>query len=107
MKRNYAAHQLVVSADGWLPQYVVTLEDSRVVHCSALEGEPPFTQWLGGAIILSSMNALPPMVEFPMAMDELVQLLTAGNQGTSAQYAWHVTPVDVASGIVRSARLLD
>ncbi len=107
MKRNYAAHQLVTSADVWLPHYVVTLEDRRVVHCSALEGEPAFTQWLGGVIILSSMKSLPPEADFPMEMSELVQLLTAGNRGTSTQYAWHVAPTDVATGIARSARLLD
>jgi len=106
MKRNYAAHRLILSADEHLSHQVVALEDGRVAGHCPLVGEPAFTQWLGGVIILSSSDALPDALHCPVPLDELIRLLTRGNNETSVSYAWHVTAADAATGVVRSVRRL-
>ncbi len=106
MKRNYAAHQLVLSADERLSRQVVTLEEGRLAGYFPLQGEPAFTQWLGGMIVLSSLDALPDAAQCPVSLDELVRLLTMENNEASDLYAWHVAAADVATGLVRAVRLL-
>lgn len=48
--RRYAAHAVCCGGTQRYEPGVVELEEGRVVRAYALEGEAPFTVWLGGNI---------------------------------------------------------
>lgn len=52
MTRLVAAHRVITSDGREMKSSVVELDGERVVNVSALLGERPFTEWLGGTIYL-------------------------------------------------------
>ncbi|MGN0282064.1 MAG: hypothetical protein ACI4B3_07180 [Prevotella sp.] len=51
--RKVAAHR-IVNGNEVTKLAVLTLEDGIVADCTPLQGEEPFTEWLGGEITLRS-----------------------------------------------------
>lgn len=52
MKRIVAANRIITPDAGIVSLGVVELEDRTVSHVSRLDGEQPFTEWLGGTIAI-------------------------------------------------------
>lgn len=52
MTRLVAANRVITSDGREMKSSVVELDGERVVNVSALFGERPFTEWLGGTIYL-------------------------------------------------------
>ena len=52
MTRLVAANRVITSDGREMKSSVVELDGARVVNVSALLGERPFTEWLGGTIYL-------------------------------------------------------
>lgn len=52
MTRLVAANRVITSDGREMKSSVVELDGERVVNVSALLGERPFTEWLGGTIYL-------------------------------------------------------
>lgn len=51
MIRRIAANRIIAS-DKQFSQYVIEIKDGIVIDCYPLHEELPFTEWLGGTILL-------------------------------------------------------
>lgn len=106
MRKQFAAHQVIVSANCRFKQQVVEIEDKIVSGYFPLTEEIASTEWVGGTIILSSYRSDEiKQITFPMEFESLIMLLTE-NQTLPVRYAWHVSAEDTSAGIVHSIRQL-
>ena len=88
--KRYACHRVYDGCNHYHPQSVVTVtEKGEVLECASLTHETPFTEWIGGVIILS------PMIELSMARDFKTLLNNAFREKNDSHlYAWHVSHFD-------------
>ena len=52
MKRQVAANRIITSDNTEIKLGVVELDDTIVTHVYSLQGEQPFTEWIGGTITI-------------------------------------------------------
>ena len=87
--KNYACHRVYDSYNHYRPQSVVAIsENGEVMECMPLMHETSFTEWIGGVIILSPLQAIPTYPDFGTMVKEMT---------TPAQaplYAWHIAGFD-------------
>lgn len=87
--KSFACHRLYETADKYLGQSVVTVNDNgEVVSFSSLDSEVRHTTWIGGVIILSSLR------EFVRRDDFTDTLHALTGEGGCPLYAWHVSDFD-------------
>lgn len=55
--RRVAATRVYFDDKSFLSNHVVELSDGQVIHHYPLSGELPMTEWLGGTIIIRSLQA--------------------------------------------------
>ena len=85
--KNYACHRVYRTSGHYQPQSVVTIsEKGEVIDCRPLSLEIPFTEWIGGVIILSPDSELSLPIDFKI----LRQQNTKGNESFPL-YAWHIS----------------
>lgn len=98
--RHYGVHYVYGISSQPSIQQVVTVDKGLVRDVCSLTEEQPFTEWMGGAIVLSDQAEA--RVILPAAMQEVVTKL----ETFKGKYAWYITAEEVASGIVRTLHRL-
>ena len=89
MKR-FACHRLYAGNGYVLQKAVVSINEAGEIQSyEPLEGETPFTQWIGGVILVNSSPAWEIKGTFSALRNELSGLFA--NQPC---YAWHLTAFD-------------
>ncbi len=112
MIKRYAAHWVITPEKNRLKQSIVELEEGSVTCIVPLTEETAFTEWIGGIIIVSSFDQCKEQLSLPMEMEQLISFFIGqmvvyeSDTNTPALHAWHITPEDMASGIVRSLQRL-
>ena len=85
--RNYACHRVYKVSGHYQSQSVVTItENGEFIDCRPLSHEIPFTEWIGGIVMLSSDSELSLPIDFKI----LRQQNTKGNESFPL-YAWHIS----------------
>lgn len=113
MKKRFAAHQLIISANCRLKQYVVEMEGKIVSRIFPLTEEIAFTEWIGGMIILSADNEKIKHMQLPTKLESVLMLLADNSiqekgviEENQQLCAWHISAEDVSAGIVHAMRQL-
>lgn len=77
--KNYACHRVYDSPQHYLTQSVVSIADNgEVMKCKPLSQETAFTEWIGGAIVLSPESE----ITLPIDFKTLRQQSTKGNESS-------------------------
>jgi hypothetical protein len=113
MKR-FAAHRVLTSRnDRERKLWVVTLEGTRVLSLAPFTEEVPFTEWIGGWILVTSTTAAPLTFPCPLAtfLQTMLPDVSSWNEKGEAlsntpQVAWYISPEEVAQSLVTRPRLL-
>ena len=58
MKRQVAANRIITSDNTEIKLGVVELDDTIVTRVYSLQGEQPFTEWIGGTITIKTANGV-------------------------------------------------
>lgn len=88
---RYACHRVYDTFGHCHPQAVVAIDtDGKVIGCTPLTHETPFTEWIGGVIVLSPMYEKGSWTDF-----RSIRCGTAPN-GQLPLYAWHISHFDFA-----------
>ena len=102
MKKYYGVHRLYGGFPSELSLQVIAVENGRCVAYRPLTEETAFTEWVGGAAILSAKEEADTQLRLPMSMDAVRAILLA----TPGNHVWHVDADDCSSGIVSHIRRL-
>lgn len=87
--KRYACHRVYDGCNHYHPQSVVTVtEKGEVLECASLTHETPFTEWIGGVIILSPLSEAMAGTDFPTLLREMTI------PGRTPLYAWHIPHFD-------------
>lgn len=87
--KRYACHRVYDGCNHYHPQSVVTVtEKGEVLECASLTHETPFTEWIGGVIILSPLSEAVAGTDFPTLLREMTI------SGRTPLYAWHIPHFD-------------
>ena len=100
MKKYYGVHRLYGGVPTELTLQVIVVDNGQCVAYHPLSEETPFTEWLGGAAILSGEESVD--IRFPATMDAIRALLL----GTAGNNVWHIGAEDCSSGMVSRIRRL-
>lgn len=92
---NYACHRLIDECGGMHASSIIKLDDEgRIVGIIPFnQEEQPFTQWLGGTILLTQ-DRIPPLTQGKSLEEHRCK---AGNHPdtTAPLYAWHTPLLDM------------
>lgn len=58
MKRKVAANRIITSDNTEIKLGVVELDDTIVTRVYSLQGEQPFTEWIGGTITIKTADGV-------------------------------------------------
>lgn len=87
--KKFACHRVYDSYNHFFNQSVVSISRQReVLSITPLTSEISSTEWIGGVIILSGLEEVPPHLE----IHNIFQELTSSNQ--PPLYAWHISDFD-------------
>jgi len=97
--RRVAVHRIYLSAKQTIDNGVVVLDNEFVEKVFPLTEEIEKTEWIGGAVFLSSFN----YIEEPdgiKTVEEAIEKITADRKESDLSYAWHASKVDFRKGIL-------
>lgn len=99
---NYACHRLIDEKDKIHAHSIIHVDKSQGVvigHEPFPKEELPFTQWLGGTVILLSKAQLP-LLSNAHTLSEYIDNIEANTSipiGDAPLYAWHTPLIDIHS----------
>ena len=94
--KNYACHRVYEVSGHYQSQSVVTItEEGEVTDCKPLSQEIPFTEWIGGIIMLSPDSKL----SLPIDFKKLRQQTTKGKE-SSPLYAWYISDFNFQKEVI-------
>lgn len=97
----YGVHRLISAADTCELMQIVEVTDGKVTSHYPFTAETPFTEWLGGTLVLS--GCLQIESNLPQPVETICQQLLA----CPGTYGWHISADDWAFGtVVRLKRLV-
>lgn len=88
MKR-FACHRVYSTTENLLHKAVVCIDEKgEVISCAPFDEEVPFTQWIGGVVLLTTTTQLELRADFKTTLAELTIL------PNHPIHAWHLSPFD-------------
>ena len=97
--RRVAVHRIYLSAKQTIDNGVVVLDNEFVEKVFPLTEEIEKTEWIGGAVFLSSFNHIEKLNEIK-TIEEAIEKMTADRKESDSSYAWHASKVDFRKGIL-------
>jgi hypothetical protein len=99
--RRVAVHRIYLSAKQTIDNGVVVLDNEFVEKVFPLTEEIEKTEWIGGAVFLSSFNHIEKLNEIK-TIEEAIEKMTVDRKESDSSYAWHASKVDFRKGILLS-----
>ena len=99
--KQFACHRVYSTTESLLHKAVVCIDEKgEVISYAPFDKEVPFTQWIGGVILLASTTKMELKKDFKSMLAELT---TLPNQPI---HAWHLSPFDFEREEITSDSIL-